>query len=301
MARLLQGLVVLFVASVLVFVLARLTGNPLIVMLPQDATEQERAIMARHLGLDQPLPVQYGIFISQAAKGDFGHSIYFRRPVMALILDRAPATFKLATTSVLASLMLGLPIGVLAAVRRDKWQDVIAKGIALLGQSMPTFWLGILLIQVFAVGLGWLPCSGYGGMQHYILPTIALGWYGAAGIARLTRSSMLDVLDSDYVRMARIKGVSERLVIWKHALRNALIPVVTFVGIIYGYLLMGSIVAETIFTWPGLGRLAYEAVIHRDFPLMQGVVIMFVGIFIVVNLAVDILYVYLDPRIRYVR
>jgi peptide/nickel transport system permease protein len=299
--RLVQGVVALFLGTVVIFLLARLTGNPLYVMLPLTATPADFEEMARHLGLDQPLPVQYWIYIRQAAKGDLGRSIFFQKSVVEMIVERVPATIKLAGASALLSVLIALPLGVVAAVKRNGWQDLTAKVIAFLGQSVAMFWLGIVLIQVFGVRLGWLPCGGYGGIQYYILPSITLGWYVTAGIVRLTRSAMLDVLDADYVRTARIKGVSEGLVIWKHALRNALIPVVTFSAIIYVQFLMGSVIVETVFAWPGVGRLAYEAVIRRDFPLIQGIVIVFVGLYIVLNLAIDILYVYLDPRIRYVK
>jgi peptide/nickel transport system permease protein len=281
--------------------LARLTGNPLDVMLPEEATEEQYEDMARYLGLDRPLPIQYLMFINNAVKGDLGRSLLYRRPVIQFIYDRTPATIKLAGAAALASFLLSVPVGVLAAVKRDRWQDVIAKGFAIIGQSMPTFWLGIVLIQVFAVSLGLLPAGGYGGFQSWILPAITLGWFNTAGVLRLTRSAMLDILSTDFVRLARIKGVSEKLVIWKHALRNALIPLVTFSGIIYVHFLMGSIITETIFAWPGIGRLAYESVMKRDFPLIQGLVMIFVSLYIIANLAIDLLYVYLDPRIRYVK
>lgn len=299
--RLGQGIVALLVASIVIFMLARLSGNPLHVLLPEDAGEKEREQMARYLGLDKPLPEQYWIFIRKAAMGDLGTSLWLRRPVMEVVLERTMATIKLACAAALASLLIALPGGVIAAVKRDRWQDVVAKAFAIFGQSVPTFWLGIVLIQIFAVQLRWLPAGGYRGIETWILPAITLGWHFTAGVLRLTRSAMLDILSSDYVRLARIKGVTERQVIWKHALRNALIPVVTFGGVIYTLLLMGSVVTETIFSWPGIGRLSYQALQYRDFPLIQGLVMIFVSMYIITNLVVDILYVYLDPRVRFVR
>jgi peptide/nickel transport system permease protein len=299
--RLLEGVVALFVASVMVFGLARLTGDPVQMMLPDTAGQAEQEALSRQLGLDKPLPVQYWVFISKAVKGDFGRSIRYRRPVADFIFERAPATIKLTFAAAVVSLLFSLPFGVIAAIKRNKWQDLLAKSFAILGQSMPTFWLGIMLIQVFAVLLGWLPAGGSMSLRYWILPAFTIGFHSTAGLLRLTRSAMLDVLNSDYVRLARIKGVSERLVIWKHALRNAMIPVATFSGLIYVHMLMGSIVAETIFAWPGIGRLAYEAVRYRDFPMIQGLILLFVGLYIVFNLIIDVLYVYLDPRVRYVK
>lgn len=299
--RVLKGIVTLFLATIVIFLLARITGNPLDVMLPDTASPEDHEFMIRHLGLDKPLPEQYVKFMLNMTKGDFGRSIVFQAPVLEFILSRLPATLKLAGAAALISLLISLPAGVLAAVKRNRWQDFFFKAFALLGQSLPTFWLGILLIQALAVHLGWFPAGGYGGIQFWILPAFALGFHSTAGVLRLTRSAMLDTLDSDFVRLARIKGVPEWLVIWKHALRNALIPVVTFSSMVYIHLLMGSIATESVFAWPGVGRLAYEAVMKNDYPLVQGVVIMFVGFYVIANLVTDILYVYLDPRIRYVK
>ncbi|MFC2004077.1 ABC transporter permease [Chloroflexota bacterium] len=301
MIRVVQGLVALIIATIVIFGLARLTGDPLDVMLPEEATEAEYEAMRKYLGLDKPLPVQYWVFISKAAQGDFGRSFLSRRPVMDIITERVPATFKLAGAAILISLLISLPVGILAAVKREKWQDQIAKGFAILGQATPAFWLGIMLILVFGVKLNWLPAGGYRGIESWILPAATMSTFSTAGILRLTRSSMLDTLSSDYVRLARIKGISERLVIWKHALRNALIPVITFGGVIYTHMLMGSVITETVFAWPGIGRLSYEAVMFRDFPLMQGLIMIFVAVYLVANLGIDILYVYLDPRVRYVK
>lgn len=299
--RLGQGIISLLIMSILIFFLARLTGNPLDVLLPENATLAEYELMSEYLKLDEPFYKQYWSFLTKAIKGDFGDSLRYRTPVRDFIIRRAPATFSLAGVAFLVSILIALPAGVIAASQKDKWQDIIAKLFAIFGQSLPTFWLGIMLIQLFAVRLGWLPAGMYNrGIQYWILPALSLGWHSTAGILRLTRSEMLDVLSSDYVRLAKIKGLSTPVVIWKHALRNALIPVVTFLSNIYGRFLMGSVVTEVVFSWPGLGRLAYEAIMHRDFPMVQGLVIIFVGLFILINLITDILYIYLDPRIRYV-
>jgi peptide/nickel transport system permease protein len=301
--RIIEGMITLIVASIIIFGLARLTGNPLDTILPEDATKKDYELMARHLGLDKPLPVQYWKFITQMVRGDWGISILLQTPVKEEIFRCFPVTLKLASAAALISFLIALPAGVLAAIKRERWQDIVAKGFAILGQSVPSFWLGIILIQLFAVQLGLLPAGGYGDgkITHWILPAFTLGYVFTAGILRMTRSVMLDILGTDFVRLARIKGVSEGLVIWKHAFRNALIPVVTFAGLIYANMLMGSVVTETIFGWPGLGRLAYTAVKGRDFPLIQGIVIILVALYIVFNLAIDILYCYLDPRIRYVK
>ena len=299
-ARLFQGIITLLVASMLIFGLVRLIGNPAAVVLPEDATQAEVDAMSKYLGLDKPLPEQYWLFISRLAQGDWGQSIVFKRPVMGLVRERFPATLKLAFAAALVSLLCALPVGVLASLKRSRWQDKIAKGFAIVGQSMPGFWLGILLIQFFAVEFRLLPPGGYGdgGIINWILPAACLGYHSTAGVLRLTRSSMLEILGSDFVRLARIKGVPEKLVIWKHAFRNALIPVVTFGAIIYTHMLMGSVITETVFAWPGVGRLAYESIRHRDYTLIQGVIILFIALYVVVNLTVDILYCVMDPRVR---
>lgn len=297
--RLIQAIVTLLMMTMVVFSMARLTGSPVDLMVDMYATDQDRAELAHRLGLDEPLPVQYANFVFNAVRGDFGDSIRMRRPAIELVWERFPATLQLAGVSMFIAILIALPIGVLSAVRRDTMLDRLGKLVALLGQSMPVFWLGLVLILVFSVWLRVLPTSGDGGPIYYVLPSVTLGWYVVAGIMRLTRSSMLDVLDAEFVKLARVKGLPERTVIWKHCLKNAAIPVVTFSAIIFMGLLTGSIVTETIFAWPGVGRLAYQAVIWRDFPLIQTIVILFTTLYVLVNLAIDLMYVYLDPRIRY--
>jgi peptide/nickel transport system permease protein len=301
MIRLVQGVVAILIATIIVFWLARLTGNPASLFLPSTATIEDYNQITHELGLDKPLIVQYWSFISHAARGDFGQSYFTPRNVTEMIVERLPATLKLAALAILVSIIVAIPMGVIAAVKRNKWQDTLAKIFAMFGQSAPGFWLSIMLILIFGVKLRWLPAGGYGGIQYYILPAVALAVFPMSGFLRIIRSSMLDTLGTDYIRLARIKGLPERTVIWKHSLRNALIPVVTFGGVFYTLMLTGSVIVETVFAWPGIGRLAYESVIHRDFPVMQGIVIVFVALFIISNLAIDILYAYLDPRVRYVK
>ncbi len=300
--RLLQGIIALIIATILVFWLARLTGDPTNLLLPDNVPKEQRERLAANLGLDKPLPVQYLIFIRDAVTGDFGTSLFLHRPVTSLILSRLPATIKLGLIAMVISMVISIPAGVYAAVKRDKWQDGITKVFAILGQSAPAFWLGIVLILIFSVKLEWLPSGGYeSGISYYVLPALTLATFPTAGFLRLTRSAMLDVLGTDYVRLARIKGLSERKVIWKHALRNALIPVATFTAFVFVNMFTGSVIVETVFAWPGIGQLAYKALLNRDFPLIQGILILSVGLFVIVNLTIDILYVYLDPRVRYTR
>jgi peptide/nickel transport system permease protein len=299
MMRFLQSLLALVILSVLIFLLARATGDPLMLILPMQASEEDYANARRILGLDKPLPVQYGMFIAKALRGDFGTSLRARKPVKELLLERLPNSVKLAGFSLLVSLAVAFPLGVVAAVKKGTGIDTAANVIAVLGQSLPAFWVGILLIELVAGRWQILPAGGTGGFSHYILPGFTLGWFVVAGMMRLLRSSMLDVLDSEFIKMARVKGVPERWVVWKHALRNALIPVVTFGAIYFAIIVTTAIVVETVFAWPGMGRLTYEAITSRDFPVIQAVVLTTAVIVIVVNLGVDILYAYLDPRIRY--
>lgn len=298
--RLVQSLVVLFIVSAVVFFLSRVVGgDPVLMLLPPDAGAEE-IVEARHaLGLDRPLPVQYWLFIAEAVRGDFGTSIKTRQSVMKHIQARLPNSVKLAAVSLTITCLLAFPLGVAAAVRRGTVVDVFARLIAVLGQSLPMFWVGLVLMQVFAVRLRLLPASGMGGIEHYVLPAFTLGWYLVAGIMRLLRSSMLQVLDTDFVMMARMKGVPERAVVWKHTLRNALIPVVTFGAMYFAMLITGAIIVETVFAWPGIGGLIYESIMYRDYPVIQAVVLLTAAIIAIVNLAVDIAYAYLDPRIRY--
>jgi ABC-type dipeptide/oligopeptide/nickel transport system permease component len=296
--RIFQSLLTLLVLSLLIFIVCRLTGDPVLLMLPDDASPEDVAQLRTALGLDRPLPVQYGLFLRSALQGDFGRSIKGQVPVLDLIRDRFPNSIRLGLVSLLITIVLAFPLGVIAAVKKGTAVDTLANLIAVLGQSLPQFWVGIVLIQVFAVYLRWLPVAGTGSLWHYILPGFTLGWFLVAGIMRLLRSSMLDVLDSEFVKLARIKGVSEWSVIWKHALKNAVMPVLTFAAIYLAILITGAILVETVFAWPGIGQLIYQGIVYRDFPVIQAVVLLTAVIVVSVNFIVDIVYAYLDPRIR---
>jgi len=294
-----HALLSLLAMTLIIFSLIRLAGSPLDVMLDDLATPEDRVRLAQHLGLDQPLAIQYWVFLSQLARGDLGTSLINKNPVMDLILQRLPNTLQLAFLAFALSVAIAVPMGVYSAVKKDSAFDSVGKTIAMLGQATPTFWLGIMLMWVFAVNLGLLPAAGRGDFRNLVLPAITLGTGSVAGIMRLMRSSMLDVLDNEYVKMARIKGVPEPVVIWKHCLKNAAGPVVTFGALVLVGLLTGSVITETVFAWPGVGRLAIEAIGNKDYPVVQGVVLVLAAFFIVGNLLVDILYAYLDPKVRY--
>jgi peptide/nickel transport system permease protein len=286
--------------SIIVFILGRLTGDPVALLLSEFSTLEDQEMLTRQLGLDKPLPEQYAIFVWNAVRGDLGRSIRGdRAPALELVLERLPATVQLASISVLVSFLIGLPLGVMAAVKRGSFVDTISRVLALLGQATPVFWLGIVTMYVFSVQLGLLPTSGYGRPEQFILPVFAMSAFMVAAFLRLTRSGMLEALDSEYVKLARIKGLPETTVIWKHALRNSLIPVITYMGTVFGRMVTGTVVVETVFAWPGVGRLAFEAVMLRDFPVLQAVVLFMATAFLVINLVVDVLYAYVDPRIRY--
>ena len=291
----------LAILSVVVFILARATGDPLQLILPMSATPEDYADARRYLGLDRPYVEQYLAFVGRAVTGDFGNSLRARRPVIELIRERLPNSLRLAAFAMTISLAIAFPLGVLAAVKKGTGLDRTAQIIAVLGQSLPTFWVAIVLVEVVAGRLQWLPAGGSEGFASYVLPGFTLGWFVVAGMMRLLRSGMLEVLDSEYVKLARVKGVVEHRVVWMHALKNALIPVVTFAGIYFSILVTTAIVVETVFAWPGLGRLAYEGISSRDFPVIQAVVLTTAAIVAVVNLGVDCLYAVIDPRIRHAR
>jgi peptide/nickel transport system permease protein len=296
--RLLQSLLVLFGVSFVVFLILHLTGDPALVLLPPDASAEDVERFRAAMGFNDPFLVQYGRFLAGALRGDFGDSIRHGEPAFALVVERMPATFELAGAALLIALCLAIPAGIVSAVRRNTPVDYTSTVIALLGQSMPTFWLGIMLILLFSVQFNLLPSSGRGTLQHLILPAVTLGLFTTARVTRLTRSGMLEVLGQDFIRTARAKGVSDRPVVWKHALKNAAIPIVTIVGIELGTLLGGSVITETIFAWPGVGRLSVQAIYNRDYPVVQAAVFLLASTFVLVNLLVDVVYTYLDPRIR---
>jgi len=297
--RLWQSLLVIFGVSVVVFLILHLTGDPAALMLPPDATAEDIAKFRHDMGFDDPVAVQYVRFLKGAVRGDFGQSIRHGEPAMGLVVERLPATFELAGAGLVIALALAIPAGIVSAVRRNTSVDYISTVVALLGQAMPTFWLGIMLILVFSVRLNWLPSSGRGDVEHLILPAITLGLFTTARITRLTRSGMLEVLGQDFIRTARAKGMGEPPVVWKHALKNAAIPIVTIVGIELGTLLGGSVITETIFAWPGVGRLSVQAIFNRDYPVVQSAVFLLASTFVIVNFLVDVVYTYLDPRIRF--
>ena len=293
------SLITLFVVSVVIFAMSRAAGDPRHVFLDDYSTQEDWDRLTVSLGLDKPYYQQYGIFLAGALKGDLGKSIKEKRPVTEIMVERLPATVQLAAVAFGFSILLGVPLGVLSAVRRGSPMDAGGKLIALIGQSAPNFWLGIMLMFLFAVKLDLVPPYGRQSAFSIILPAITLGWYYVAANLRLIRSAMLNALDSEYVKLARAKGVTPAGVIWKHALRNALVPALTFAGVTLGALVTGSLVVETVFAWPGLGQLAIQALFSSDYPLLQGVVMMFTILYVLAALLVDILYAYIDPRIRY--
>ncbi|MEA4882978.1 MAG: ABC transporter permease [Clostridia bacterium] len=281
----------------IVFVLQRTTGDPIATLLPPDVPLEEQAKLRSALGLDQPIHVQYGKFLAGLVGGDLGYSYRQGAPALGLVLERVPSTFKLAFAGMLVATAIGIPAGVLAAVYRGTVGDRIVMSLALVGQAMPVYWTGILLILLFSVRLRWLPVISDGGFVSMIMPALAVGGYSAARIARMTRSSMLEVLRTDYVRTARSKGLRNNVVIVEHALRNALIPIVTVLGMEFGSLMGGSVIVESVFAWPGVGRLAVNAIMGRDYPVVQAVVVVVSAIFVLINLGVDLTYGLLDPRI----
>jgi len=295
------ALLSLVVLSLTIFVFVRLTGDPAVLLVEPGASKGDIDAIRTDLGLDRPLFVQYALFVKGLVRGDFGRSFYYRTPVLDLYLERLPNSLLLALVAMAFSLLIGIPSGILAAVRVNGWWDGAGKVFALLGLSMPSFWVGLLLILFFSVYLGWLPSSGSGTPWHVLMPAFALGWYFAAAHMRLTRSSMLEVLGSEYIKLARLKGLPEALVIGKHAFKNALIPVLTLAGINLVLMVNVSVVVETIFAWPGVGRLLYEGIAFRDFPVVQTTVILSGVMIVLVNLTVDLLYAVIDPRIRYER
>jgi peptide/nickel transport system permease protein len=297
-SRLLRALVALWLVSTVVFVVMRLSGDPVPLLLPADAPRSEYARLARELGLDRPLPVQYVVFLGNVLRGDFGRSLHFRQPAMSVVLGYLPATLELGLTAFVLAAAIAIPVGVVSAVKRNSPLDQVAMGVALVGQAAPTFFLGILFILLLSLTFGLLPTSGRGGWQHLVLPAMTLGAFSMASIARLTRSSVLEVLRQDYVRTARAKGVSEWLVVAKHTFRNAAVPILTITGLQFGTLLGGAVVTETVFAWPGIGRLAIQSIYNRDYPVVQCTVFLSAAAFVLINFLIDLLYGVLDPRLR---
>ena len=297
--RLWHTVFVIIGISMISFFFIHLSGDPVMLMLPGDASTQEIDTLREQLGFNAPLYEQYLRFAGQAVRGKFGNSLYYKVPAMELILERLPASLELAMAAMLIALLVAVPIGIISAVRRGSLLDMGSMLGALFGLSMPHFWLGIMMILLFSVKLGWLPTSGRGTLAHLVMPSVALGMSLMAMFARLTRSVMLEVLSLDYIRTARSKGLKEPVVIYKHALKNALIPLVTVAGMQFGFLLGGTVIIETVFAWPGTGRLLVDAVLKRDYTLVQGIVLVYALLVILLNLFVDLLYAYIDPRIKY--
>lgn len=295
------ALISLFLLSATIFLFIRLTGDPAVLLVEPGASKDDLEMVRKQLGLDRSLAAQYVTFITSLMRGDFGQSFYYRTPVLELYLSRLPNSLILAAVAMSFSLLIGIPTGVIAAVRVNSLWDSVGKVFSLLGLSMPQFWVGLILILFFSVYLGWLPSSGSGSVWHVLMPAFALGWYFAAAHMRMTRSSMLEVLGSEYVKLARLKGLPEALVIGKHALKNALIPVLTLAGINLVLMVNVAIIVETVFAWPGIGRLLYEGISFRDFPVVQATVILGGTMIVVVNFMVDMLYAVIDPRIRFER
>jgi ABC-type dipeptide/oligopeptide/nickel transport system permease component len=286
--------------SLLVFVVLRvLPGDPAKMLLPDGAPQSAVDELNRQLGLHEPLHVQYGIFIRSVVRGDFGQSFQYRAPALRVVTERIAATAELALAALILTVAIGVSLGILAAVRRGTRYDYASTFLAVLGQSLPNFWLGIMLILLFGVALRWLPTSGFESWRHIVLPAITLAAFPTALVARLTRSSMLEILGRDYIRTGRAKGLAERSVVLRHALRNAAVPVLTVLGLQIGTLLGGAVITESVFAWPGMGKLVVDAIFFRDFPVVQTVLIFSATIFVGLNLVVDLLYTVIDPRIRY--
>lgn len=296
---LLQMIPVLFLITVIVFILVRVTGDPVALMLPETATEQDRLELTKALGLDEPLYVQYGVFIKSAVQGDFGISYHYGQQALPLVLERIPASFELAFVAMLFSTLVAIPLGILSALKRNSFLDLIISGISVLGKAMPNFWVGIMVILLFSVILGIFPVSGRGGFSHIILPAFTLGVGLFAQMTRLIRANMLEILNQDYIRTARSKGIMEMVVVGRHALRNGLISVVTVMSLQFTSLISGALITETVFAWPGLGQLLVTAVNNKDMAIIQASVFIIAILVILINLLTDIIYRFLDPRIKY--
>ena len=297
--RALATVVTLFLLVTIVFSLARLQGDPRNLFLTDVSTDADYEAISKELGLDRPVITQYGIFLGQILRGNLGKSLHSERSVSSILLDRYPATLQLALGALIFSVVVALPLGVLSAVKRGTIWDLMGRTFAILGQSLPAFFIGLVFILIFAVYLGWLPTSRRGGLDSFVLPVITMGWVTMAGLLRLLRSSLLEALDSEYIKLARAKGVKGFSIVWKHALRNAIIPPLTFMGLAFSWMVTGSITIETVFAWPGIGFLAIRSTLSSDYPVLQGVVLVVGASFVGISFLVDLLYAYVDPRIRY--
>ncbi len=296
--RLAFGAAIVLLITIVVFGLSRAAGDPRNIYLDEYATPEAWDAWGERMGLDKPLYVQYGVWLWDVLQGDFGESLYYNIPSIRLVGERVPNTVQLGGVAFGVAILIGIPMGVISAVKRGSIVDYGVRGFALLGQSVPVFWIGIMMILVFSLQLGWLPSSRNEGWNHFIMPAIALGWLPAAGLMRITRGAMLNVLDSEYIKLARAKGVSYGKIVWIHGFRNAIIPPLTVAALIFAAFLTGTVVVETVFAWPGVGRLAVQSIKNNDFPVLSAIVILFSSFYILLNLIVDLLYAQLDPRIR---
>jgi peptide/nickel transport system permease protein len=297
-SRLAQTALVVFLSLSAVFAMTRLSGDPVLLFMPMDIQAKDVEEWRQRLGFNDPLAAQYARFMGGAVRGDFGESLRYRRDAFGLVLERLPATLQLAASALALTLVVAIPLGIVTAVRRDSWLDHLGTLATVLGQATPGFWLGLMLIYLFAVQLRWLPTGGTGGLAHLVMPSIVLAAFFAARVARLTRSAVLDILGEDYIRTARAKGLGEPGVVGKHTLRNSAIPIVTLVGLEAGQLIGGAVITETIFAWPGLGRLTVQALLNRDFPVVLAAVSVTSVVYTLLNLLVDLAYGWLDPRVR---
>jgi ABC-type dipeptide/oligopeptide/nickel transport system permease component len=299
LSRLRLAVITILGVSMIVFVTSRMSGDVTLLLLPQDATPQELASLRHELGLDASYPVQYYRFLVNVAHGDFGQSLRYHESAFGLIMSRLPATLELAFASFILSTVVGLLFGIISARNRSSWFDYASRIFSITAQSMPSFWVGIMLILVFAVELHWLPTSGAQGLQYLVLPVVTLALVPIASTLRITRSAMLETLDADYVKFLRVKGLREYLIVWKHAFRNALVPVIAISGLTLGFLIGGTVIIESVFAWPGLGNLMVEAIFTRDYPVIQAGVLVISVFLIMLNLIVDLLFGVIDPRVRY--
>ncbi|WP_028590098.1 ABC transporter permease [Paenibacillus massiliensis] len=296
---LLQVIPVLLIVSLIVFVLVRVTGDPVALMLPETATAEDRAVLTQALGLDQPLHVQYVKFLGDALQGDFGQSFRYGEPALRLVLERLPASFELAAAAMVLAVIMAIPLGIISAVKRNTYTDLLISTLSVIGKAMPNFWVGIMLILLLSVMWGVLPVSGRGGVSHLILPAFTLGFGLAAQMTRLLRSSMLEILNQDYIRMARSKGLSSFVIIMRHAFRNGLVPLVTIISLQFTSLIGGTLITETVFSWPGLGQLLVVAVNTHDMAIVQAAVFVIALIVVLTNILTDVIYRLLDPRIKF--
>lgn len=296
--RLLSAAVVIFLATTAVFFMVRLSGDPVLLFAPMDTSRKDLGEIRERMGFDDPLAVQYARFVGDAVQGDFGESTRERRPAIDVVLERLPATLQLGGTALLISLVVGIPLGILSATHHGSVWDKLARLISVAGQAIPGFWLGLLLILFFSVRLSWLPTSGRGGLEHLILPAVTLAALSTARYARLTRSTMLDVLGQDYIRTAQAKGLGGRAVLWGHALKNASISLITMTGLEIGRLIEGAVIVEQVFAWPGMGRVTIQALLNRDFAVVMAAVVLFAAMYTLANFLADLAYGWANPQVR---